>query len=377
MHTKVTYPVSMLLWGALLSISSCIDPYEPELQQGSPNLLVVDGFINTSGLTTIKLTRTQALQTSTELAVEARAKMYIEEENGQRFLLQEKPAGTYTSAPLALPTNKKYRVHFSTAAGQEYVSGYTPAKITPAIDKVTWQAKPDGVQVFVSTHDNASTSQYYRWDYEETWEFTSAFRSYFRLANGSMQRRLENIYRCWDTQKSGAIKLATTTRLSQDIVADYPLIHLPNNSIKLRYKYSVLFRQYAQTPEEFAYWDALRKNTESIGTLFDPLPTQLTGNVHAVTNPAELVMGYVGAYSVTEQRLFISENELPAGWQFQTGYEKCTQVDTVSAPDALFVFLDPNYLAIDFLGQKGYTALSTDCVDCRRRGTNVEPSFWK
>ncbi|MEJ7664694.1 MAG: DUF4249 family protein [Hymenobacter sp.] len=57
-------------------------------------------------------------------------------------------------------------------------------------------------------------------------------------------------------------------------------------SSKLYYLYSILVRQYALTPEEFAYWDKLRKNTENLGTLFDPLPSQLSGNVHRLTMPA-------------------------------------------------------------------------------------------
>ncbi|GAB3861026.1 hypothetical protein GCM10028822_39870 [Hymenobacter terrigena] len=45
-----------LLWGLLLA--GCTDPYLPEAVQNPPSYLVVDGYINSKGVTTIKLSRT-------------------------------------------------------------------------------------------------------------------------------------------------------------------------------------------------------------------------------------------------------------------------------------------------------------------------------
>ncbi|TGE24065.1 DUF4249 domain-containing protein [Hymenobacter aquaticus] len=365
------------LWSLLLlSLTSCIDPFEPEVNGVNVNFLVVDGFINASGVTTIKLTRTLNLQANTPPPVESKATVYVEEENGQRYRLTESPAGTYTSPNLQLNVGKRHRLHFTTAASKEYFSDYTAVKLTPPIDKVTWTADEGGVHLFVSAHDDANKTQYYRWDYDETWEFTSQYRSYFEFVGGKMQYRTNNIWRCWTGQLGGFIRLSTTTKLNQDVVADYPLANLPSNSTKLRYKYSVLVKQYAQTQEEFAYWEEMRKNTESIGTLFDPLPTQLVGNMHCATKPDELVLGYVGGYSVSEKRIFISRDELPASWQFETGY-KCGVPDTIQFQYAALAFNNPNFLPIEMIEDVGYTGLTSDCVDCRKRGTNVAPSFWK
>jgi hypothetical protein len=240
-----------------------------------------------------------------------------------------------------------------------------------------------GVRVYVNTRDPANNTRYYRWKYEETWQFTSAFRSTIEFVNGAVRPRTNNIYECWGSQRSNAIQLSNSTRLGQDVIANFPLILLPRASVKLRIKYSVLVSQYAQTPEEYNYWELLKKNTESLGSLFDPQPTQLTGNVHCLDDANERVIGYVGATTITQKRIFIDNAELRSSFFYDTGNEGCsTAPDTIPLRIATDIFRNPNNVPIEpdympgTLNVIGYLISSADCVDCRRRGTNVKPSFW-
>jgi hypothetical protein len=231
-------------------------------------------------------------------------------------------------------------------------------------------------------HDPSNATRYYRWSYVETWEFTSAYYSQFEFTGGAMRRRTENIYNCWGTEKSPTINLTSTTRLTQDVVTDFPLTLLPRNSPKLRFRYSVLVSQFAQTPEEYSYWEKLKKNTESIGSLFDPLPSQLSGNVRCLDEANETVIGYVGAASVSQKRIFIANAQLPRGTINLNGYENCQAQDTIPAAQATTVFRNPRVIPIDAVYPPvgvipiAYTAGTPECIDCRQRGTNVKPSFW-
>ena len=47
-------------------------------------------------------------------------------------------------------------------------------------------------------------------------------------------------------------------------------------------------KQRTQSKAEYDYLTLLKKNTEDIGSIFGPLPVQLTGNVHASGNADEL-----------------------------------------------------------------------------------------
>ncbi|MEJ7664695.1 MAG: DUF4249 family protein [Hymenobacter sp.] len=96
------------------------------------------------------------------------------------------------------------------------------AKLTPPIDELPWAAEPSGVQIYVNTHDPTSATRYYRWEYQETWEFHSAFRSDVEYVNGQFQRRTEDISRCWRTENSTRISLTTSDKLTQDVIAKFP-----------------------------------------------------------------------------------------------------------------------------------------------------------
>ena len=362
-------------------LSGCVDPYAPAALSAPQTYLVVDGFINLAGVTTVRLARTRSLSAGPAAPAEAGASVAIQDETGVRYPLTEQAAGTYASAALTLSSSHRYQLQLRTTASREYASDLVTAKLSPAIDSVSWAMQPNGVQLYVNSHDPANAPRYYRWSYQETWEFHAAYQSDLEYVGGQIQRRSENIYRCWRTENSTNISLSTTDNLSQDVVAKFPLTLLPRTSGKLNSVYSILVQQYALTAEEFAYWEKLRKNTESLGTLFDPLPSQLAGNVHCLSDPSELVLGYVGASSVTEKRRFVTVYQLPPGFiRPVTGYEDCSDPAPVLLKDVPLAFGNQGFLVLDPIASGGvlvgYTGAPATCVDCRLRGTNVKPSYW-
>ena len=382
-----------LRWALLLLLlPACTDPYLPEAIKSPPSYLVVDGFLNAQGVTTIKLSRTYAVNTASVPPVEIKATTYVEEEAGTRTLLREAPAGTYTSTNTSLNPARRYRLHIYTVDGKEYASEFVPVKITPLIDAVTWRAEADGLRIALSTHDPTNATRYYRWDYIETWEINPVYRPQVEFKSGTFDFpdiAVPYPTKCWNTAISTTVLLTNTTPLSQDVVADRVLRLLPPSSDRLNTRYSLLVQQYALTKEEFAYWELLRKNTESIGSLFDAQPVQLTGNVRCLSTPTELALGFVSAHTLVEKRLFVARRELPNPWPTPTGYEACVPPDTVYfknlAPrnplQDLNSFFGPKLLLpIDRLYDGGrivgYTAKSRDCIDCRLRGTSTKPSFW-
>ncbi|GEO07445.1 hypothetical protein AAE02nite_51090 [Adhaeribacter aerolatus] len=361
----------------LLLLASCVEPYRPDVIQLPHNYLVVDGFINSNGRTTIRLSRTLNLDDAKTPPGEANAQVLIEEEGGPQFTLAQGTNGNYTSQPLRLNPTRRYRLRIRTADNQEYASDFVENKITPPIDSISWKTESDGLQIYVNTHDAEQKTHYYRWKYDETWEFTTPFYSLLEYKNNQMVDRREDISHCWRGSSSSAISISSTAKLRQDVVSEFPLVKLPDNSIKIKYKYSILVKQYAQTQEAYEYAETLKKNTENIGTLFDPLPTQLTGNIKCLSDPAEPVIGFVSVASEEVKRIFIKRGQLPPTWRSLEEYAYC-ELDTVLAKDAATTFRNGGTLPIaEIMMPAGFTASSVDCVDCRLRGTNVKPDFWE
>ena len=373
-----------MVWvSTLLLLSACTERYIPDVISSPSSYLVVEGFINSQGPSVIKLSRTTAIAATKQPPVETKATVFVEEEAGQRYPLVENPLGTYTSASLALNPAKRYRLRISTAAGKSYTSDFAAVKTTPPIDAVTWETTADGLSIMVDSHDPTNNTRYYRWECDETWEFNTPYRPVVEYVNGAIQPiAVPYPEYCWTFGTSTAITIGKTTALTQDVVSKFQVRKLPFSSERLQRKYSVLVKQYALSSEEYAYWDLQRRNTESLGTLFDALPSQVRGNLHNVADDAELVLGYVSVHSQSVKRIFIDRAELPRNWVSITGYESCVPPDTayvgrldgLLSGQRLYLPIYPLYSASGRI--YGYAISTPVCVDCRKRGTALKPSFW-
>ncbi|RYF55980.1 MAG: DUF4249 domain-containing protein [Cytophagaceae bacterium] len=341
----------------LLLIGSCVDPYRPPQIEAPNRYLVVDGFLNGgTGSSTIKLSRTQNLSTTGKPLAETKATITVEGGGGEKFSFIESATGTYTLANTTLPVGKAYQVRIKTQVGGEYLSDPITIKQTPKIDSLSWEVKNDGLQIYVNTHDAANKTRYYRWEYEDTYEIRTPYQSPFDFVNGRVINRVSPpVNQCWRTQTSTSILLGSTARLTQDVLQQAPLLFIPGSSPKLWIKYSLMVKQYAQSQEAYAYWENLQKTTEQLGGLFDPLPSQIGGNMHSLANPTEPVLGFLDGYTTDQVRVFIDRPLTLPYSLLRTGYEQC-RLDTIPKPGEkppvpLSVLLAPGggYIAIEQL----------------------------
>jgi hypothetical protein len=370
---------SILLWIALFILTnSCLDPYNPSISQNNSNLLVVDSFLNgTDSTCYVILTRTIPLATENQEPIELNAIVTLEQKDGGTFTLSETGGGTYKISHLPIVFNAAYRLKIITKNNSLYTSDFIPLKDVPPIDKVTWGYERNGVALYVDSHDDTNSTRYYRWKFTETWMYNSAFYSYLKEENGRIVSRpsSEQIYYCWRSTRSTQIIVSSSSLLNNDNIDNALLSVIGWDSPKLDKKYSVLVEQTALTKEGYDYLSQLKKNTENLGTLFDPLPTRLTGNIKCITNTEEKVLGYFMASSVAKKRIFISNRDInkPIG---VTGYETC-MLGSVGLGDNLFGAIPISYL---YQGPAvvGYVVASASCADCRANGgVSQEPDFWE
>ena len=387
----------------LIIAVGCKKPYNPDVIAAPNSYLVVEGMINSgSDSTIIKLNRTVKLSEGTNINPELKAILTIEGDDNTTYALIEKPNGVYIFPGLNLSAVHKYRLRIRTTNGKEYVSDFEPVLITPAVDSLTYHVLSDGVSVNVNTHDPNNATRYYRWEYDETWVYTSVYHSFFK-SNGDtvLFRDLVNddVYTCWRTELATTIVLGSSAKLSRDVISDAPVTFISRYSDKIRSKVSILVRQYGLSKDAYNFWDNLKKNSQQLGSIFDAQPSQINGNIHSTTNKSEPVIGYVSVGTYTTKRVFIDEHNLPP-W-----------IDILPAPEGCpthaysFIYTDPvsgltvnqvdQYINFDkaifqieipiegFYNrathkQLGYTASYPECVDCTlAHGTNKQPDFWQ
>lgn len=367
----------------ILALVSCKERYTPNTSSTNHNILVVDGMINAGADSTfIKLSRTVPLGSKNVANPEIGATLIIETSANDTYTLVEKGRGTYVAPPLNFGLNKKYRLKIKTRNNANYLSDFVDVAVAPQIDSVNFAIKPSGLQLYVNASDPTNKTRYYRWDYEETWIFYAQYNSNAKWEGGPnvVERpSAESIYQCWASASSSTITIGSSAKLSKDVIHLAPLTDIVSNSEKLTEKYSILVKQYALTKEAYEFWENLKKNTESLGSIFDVLPSQLTGNIQNTTDVDEPVIGYISAGTIKTKRIFITKAQLPP-WKPLNPYQ--CMIDTVRPKDQADRFASKSQIPIEIVpGQGGgidyILGASRQCVDCTIRGTTRRPIFWQ
>ncbi len=374
-------------------VFSCRETYVPNFGgKQAGEALVVEGFINASGISEYRLSYSvPSLTQGTAPNYENSAKLQIESES--EIISQSSESlrdGNYKITHLPLDIAKKYRLRIFIGSN-EYLSEFVPVLPSPSFS-ADWVRDDSGVGIFVNSSNN--DSEYIKFDYEETWKFRTPWVSSLISDNGRMRTRNSNefIHECFRTENSGTINLYTKENQGSTDGLSYRLIHIPNLSEKLGLEYSVLVKLYTVTAEGFNYWSTIKKNSENVGDIFGTLPVEVSGNIKNVKNPSEIVIGYVEAGSKLSSRIFINSTEFGTNnWTVENpAYSECQLLWTPLAEGPFFFANNPKFIPLYQDEQRivvqpeplveidipVYRYTNTFCADCRERGTLEKPSFW-
>jgi Domain of unknown function (DUF4249) len=370
---------------SLIFSPHCKKAYQAKLKQTNNNYLVVGGIINTTanGQTTIFLSRTVNLSDSNTNMPELNATVFIEGKTGNKYPLNQQGSnGAYTSDSLTLNNMDLYRLDIATQDGDSFQSDFVPCRQTPPIDSVNWsQNQFEDVNIFVNTHDPTDSSRFYWWDYTETWEYQSPLVTLYGVSNGLIYLRdsIDQVHVCWMNNQSTDLILGTDIQLSHDVVSMQPLLTIPNLDSRLFYRYSLLVDQYALERAAYQYWATIKVNSQELGTLFDPQPSQLGGNIYSIKNPGEPVVGYVSAAKKQQMRIFIDYSQV-MDWPFDPlGKMACSLrvIGQDTSNYSIYNYPDTSYAPYYFVSNGTLYIAKRSCLDCTLMGgTNQQPSFW-
>jgi hypothetical protein len=376
-----------------------VQEYIPPVKPSGTSWLVVDGTLNSGpGATILVLSRTTNLDT-TSPQYEHGAEITVQADDSSSFALTETYPGSYTANDLNLNSNKKYRLNIKTANGEIYASDFVAVIPNPPIDSISYQQTGGGLPISIHTHNPQNNTRYYKWKYSETWEFHSAYLSKLKYvidptSSGyvySLKPPVvayyppdpydSSIFICWQSDSSTQIQLGSSAALSEDLI-DLPLITIPSGSQKLTVLYSIDIVQYGWSEAGYQFLQAMKKNTETTGSVFNPLPSQLAGNIHCLSDPSKMVVGYFNVSPEQERRFFIRASDVP-GWtspMYCPLYEIQNNAESISNDGSqLLPIVAAKTKPIPFstaLEIVSFNASLPPCVDCTLNGTNIKPPFW-
>jgi hypothetical protein len=371
----------------------CLEPYTPPVSSDNADALVIDGYLDATGIAWIKLSRTLSLTSYADFPTERGATVTIESSGGESLRLSESTPGEYTAINLPVSTTANYKLHIRTSAGREYESDDVQVHPTPVIAKLYYglSATGEDVEVKIDTRDvNPEATGYYAWESIETYEYHSSYFSRYKRIDGVPHLRVkgEFIDTCWRDEKI-PIVLTSTKRLSSNLIFGKVISKLPKLSPKISMRYSILARMRSISEQEYNYRIQLQKTNSGQGSIFAEIPGAVFGNVHSTTNPKETVLGYFWGQHVQERRFFIENSELPTEFQDPQPLGQGCDLETTCPVDAPPMgpnqCIDVNLLSeskvlissFEFRNFVVYTFTPNECGDCRiKGGTTIKPWYW-
>ena len=370
--------------------SGCVYPFEPKGVDEKKFILVVEGDIIANGTTVIQISRSFGIdETIADMALERNALVVVESSTGVVYPATETTPGIYEADTDNIDLSARYRLCISTRDNIAYASEYVPVCISPPVDSVSYLVNEaeQCVNIYVSTHDPGNKTHFYRWTFEQDWEFHSVYTAviYFDVTTGTYQYFTDDWYSpytfCWNRHNSSGIYVDNSIKFTQDRIDNKPIVSINASDQRISYLYCIRVIQRALTVDGYEYWSNLNKYGEDLGGIFAPMPNELRGNIRCLSDPDQPVLGFVSATTCTySDRTFIDD---PFNDQNRTVFMACDNEVVVSGSvppgllSAHMTFLLSTKLPYMETTSPGSAYWAPRrCVDCTMHGTKNKPSWW-
>jgi hypothetical protein len=304
---------------AVLVFFSCIRQIDVPIRTVPP-ILVVEGWITTDPPPyTINLSYS-GLFTNTYLAGQdsnqqfiTDAKVTLLDDLGDSTSCIRSVKGTYLSSDTNFigTVGRTYTLKIYLSNGKTYLS--KPEKIVPVppIDSVSLvydssyiaDIRPTQFIVSVNTHDPAGIPNYYRW-----------------TASGYIPRKSWGdfcIYGyppctdpfsctcfafCEQFLNNSEINVLSDQFINGREITEQPVFNSPVYWFGVHY---IEIKQYSISQEAYLFWEQYLAQTNRTGSILDPLPAQLTGNIYNQADSNDIALGLFSGSAATTKKVII------------------------------------------------------------------------
>lgn len=295
----------------ILAAAGCVDPIS-FADAGSAGSLVVDGWItDRQGPLTIKLSRSINFDNSRTLRVypipEGHATVVVSDDKGLSIPLPEVETGTYRVDNFHGVVGNTYTLHIQTSDGNRYTSSGEKMLPVQAIDQLEYEFRfydllfinaagnarvipMDAFYIYAKVKDPAETGNYYRWISDGIFEFFSVTDN-------------PAIKQCWAAKDrlESKLELKDDTFINGQEFRQLVCI-IPYDRPT---QYLVNIYQQSLTEDAHQFWKMSAAQQVSAGSLFDPPPSPVRGNIVNTADPEETVLGYFGASAMVQQSMLL------------------------------------------------------------------------
>ncbi len=310
----------LYLLGSLLLFSRCIDPLDLEGTVDGQPQLVVDALITNQPETYfVYLSYSSTSLKGYEDERVSGAEVFVTDDEDNQYPFRNAGSGIYESDPFAFQgqIGRTYQLHIRLPDGKEYASREETIRAVPEIDSIfarhenrpsitTIGSEVDnwGMQTYVTTGSGTDEPGFYRWEWQETYEFQAPLFDPMSILPPPI------CYQSGATVRN--LNIASSTNFSEDKIVGRPINFISKNTYKLQMRYSLLLTQYSLTERVYTFWENVKTQDESGSSVFAPPPSPIPGNVYDVNDENEAVLGIFQVSAVRRERFFLPRSEVPA-----------------------------------------------------------------
>ncbi|MBN8826045.1 MULTISPECIES: DUF4249 domain-containing protein [unclassified Spirosoma] len=305
---------NLLLAGVFILLIACVDEVQLPIRQVEPRL-VVDGFITDEAPPyPIKLTFSGTYSSGNLFPEELiiNGAIVTITDNGERTVALEQdpllPSYYWMRNPAFRgQPGHRYTLKIVLPDGRTYVS--SPELLAPIapIERVYaeyrqsdgYSGQPDLYNILIDTQDPATPGDYYRWS---TYSYVPRWASYDPKHPPVGAMTLCSTCSCWVPYFSQLTSVLSDALINGNRISHRSVFNSPVYAVGRQY---VEVRQYSLSRAAYQHWTHFDEQRSRTGSLFDPQPASIEGNVHLQADTTVLALGYFGASAVSKQRLVI------------------------------------------------------------------------
>jgi hypothetical protein len=310
---------------------ACVDPYEVKVPEGA-QLLTVEGIISTGpGPHAIKLTRSATYGTVFEgviRPVSLATVIVIDNEGTVTFLTEGVDAkGTYfTPANFRAQEGKSYTLQILTIDGKGYTSAPEQVTGVPAIQNLDIRTvviptegdtpPKSGIQLIVDLKDPADQNNFYYWKNGPAVYILETRPDLFtpRPSNSNPNMTPQPKACCvqcfrYEAGNNQSIFVTNDDNFN-GLNTKIPAGFIADDGFRFVNKYRMDLKQYSISQGAYRFLRLIKQQAEISGSIFDPPPANLRGNMLSLDNPDEVVLGYFIAAGETSRRIYIDKSDL-------------------------------------------------------------------
>ena len=340
---RLTFTLSFVL---LLIAAACIDPYTKNYEFNA-TLVSIEGLLTDQDPLIVTVLTSRSVQRTMFEQRQRGAVVELIMSDGPKITLKEGSPGEY-SAPdnFRGKVGVTYRLRVRLTDARIYESTDEKLAAAPPIDKVYAEFNPRGIvsangflkssstDVYLDTKDNPAEPNLYMWRtflYEpqsicgtcENGEWNPAKNecASYNLSPvpiPSIITDYECGSRCWEIIGDDRINIFSDALTNGRPITKRLLRKVPfyENPGALLY-----VEQLAVSPTIYKYFNLIKQQSETTGTLTDVAPSPPVGNVRNINKPDEPVVGYFAAAGAAKTNLWIERSVAGAARTLLLGRE--------------------------------------------------------